>query len=226
MPLRLASAPPSSAATSSSRANSALPRVRLHNRWRNWPSTGPPSTSPTSRSSAGRLSGSRSSRPHSPSFHSPTTASGASSPRRTVASTRRPSWLTSWWASAAEASSRAWASSIASTAGVRARIASRARVRDAASSNGRSGRERTERHDAGRTGGAHLQDAHAREVAPLDRLREQARLADARVARQHQALAGGQSDRDLFELGLAPDQWPRQVHTRPPPRSWTWGHAT
>ena len=67
-------------------------------------------------------------------------ASGTSSPRRTVASTRTPSWVTSWWARAAEGSSRAWASSMARMAGARARMASRAPARDAAaSSTGSSG---------------------------------------------------------------------------------------
>ena len=207
IPPRRASAPLSTAAPTSSRANRALPSVRVHRKWRTWPSTGPPSASRTSRSRTGRPSGSRSSRSHSPSFHSPTTASGTSSPRRTVASTRRPSWVASWCTSAAEASSSVWASSMASTAGSRARMASAPGQGGRRVVDGQQRGEGAERNDAGRPGRAHPQDAQAassaRSTASASRRDLPTPASPASTTPRRAARASA-----ALELPLAPDEGP------------------
>jgi hypothetical protein len=143
--------------------------VRLHMRCCRRPSTGPSARdqavelAPGERLQVDAL--------HSPSFHSATTASGTSSPLRTwPGSAPRPDGQLV--GEAAEASSRAWASSMTSTSGrpgvspcsaspARERMARRRRAGTGGVLDGRSGR-RHPGERGGRSGGADAQHRRSR----------------------------------------------------------------
>src|SRR5690606_34225727 len=118
------------AAVTSARTNSALPRLSSQLRSSSDAGTPSPTTWSTSSAVAARSSGPMSSRVSSSSFQSATSPGGSGSPVRTLTSSRAEDCVATRCSRATEVSSSRWASSTASRNGpVPARASRRARAR-------------------------------------------------------------------------------------------------